>query len=226
MELRDYLRVARRRWRLIVTSLLVVVALAAFVTYQTTPQYESRSRLFVSTSDQTTSEAFQGGNFAIQRVTSYADLVNGQELSSRVVKKLGLHMTAAHLSAKISASVVPDTVILEITATDPDPRTAQKISQTTATELSSFVQQLETPSGFTLMGADTPAGMDHDSGTGITVCLSGTDVDDLRGYFDKLSEGAAVSMPLEKQMWGDEFGMCTDQFGVDWMVNIVQESQA
>ena len=27
-------------------------------------------------------------------------------------------------------------------------------------------------------------------------------------------------MPLEKQMWGDEFGMCTDRFGVQWMVNI------
>jgi len=31
-----------------------------------------------------------------------------------------------------------------------------------------------------------------------------------------------VTMPLEKQMWGDFFGMCTDQFGVPWMVNIVQ----
>ncbi len=27
-------------------------------------------------------------------------------------------------------------------------------------------------------------------------------------------------MPLEKQMWGDEFGMCTDKFGIGWMVNI------
>jgi hypothetical protein len=23
-----------------------------------------------------------------------------------------------------------------------------------------------------------------------------------------------VSVPLEKQMWGDEFGMCVDQFGI------------
>ena len=27
-------------------------------------------------------------------------------------------------------------------------------------------------------------------------------------------------MPFEKQMWGDEFGMCVDRFGVGWMVNI------
>jgi PhnB protein len=30
-------------------------------------------------------------------------------------------------------------------------------------------------------------------------------------------------MPLEKQMWGDEFGMCTDKFGISWMVNIAGE---
>ena len=29
-------------------------------------------------------------------------------------------------------------------------------------------------------------------------------------------------MPLEKQMWGDVFGMVVDRFGVNWMVNIAQ----
>jgi len=29
-------------------------------------------------------------------------------------------------------------------------------------------------------------------------------------------------MPLEKQMWGDEYGACTDQFGVSWMIDITQ----
>jgi PhnB protein len=29
-------------------------------------------------------------------------------------------------------------------------------------------------------------------------------------------------MPLEKQMWGDEFGQCVDRFGISWMVNITQ----
>ena len=34
--------------------------------------------------------------------------------------------------------------------------------------------------------------------------------------------GGSVTMPLEKQMWGDEFGMFVDKFGVPWMVNITQ----
>ena len=81
---------------------------------------------------------------------------------------------------------------------------------------------LETPGGFTLMAADTPPGMEHDPGTNIAVSLSGDDADELRGYWEKLSQGGTVSVPLEKQMWGDEFGMCTDQFGIGWMVNIGQ----
>jgi PhnB protein len=79
--------------------------------------------------------------------------------------------------------------------------------------------QLETPSGFTLMGSDAPAGMPRDSGSSIQISLSGDDAT-LRDYFQKLSEGGSVTMPLEKQMWGDEFGMLVDRFGVQWMVNV------
>jgi PhnB protein len=81
---------------------------------------------------------------------------------------------------------------------------------------------LETDKGFTLMAADLAPGMEHQPGHNITVSLSGDDAD-LRGYFEKLSEGGTVSMPLEKQMWGDEFGMFTDKFGVPWMVNIAAQ---
>jgi PhnB protein len=81
---------------------------------------------------------------------------------------------------------------------------------------------LESASGFTLMGADTPPGTEHSPGNNISVSLSGDDADELRGYWEKLSAGGTVSVPLEKQMWGDEFGMCTDQFGITWLVNITQ----
>ncbi|MFB7090134.1 VOC family protein [Streptomyces sp. NPDC056296] len=79
---------------------------------------------------------------------------------------------------------------------------------------------LETPSGFTLMGADTPPGMEHSPGNTFSVSLSGDDETELRGYWEQLSAGGSVAVPLEKQMWGDVFGMCTDRFGVPWMVNI------
>ncbi|HEY9495027.1 MAG TPA: VOC family protein [Intrasporangium sp.] len=84
--------------------------------------------------------------------------------------------------------------------------------------------QLETDSGYTLMASDTPQGMEYKPGDNITVSLSGDDGDELRGYWDKLSDGGTVSMPLEKQMWGDVFGSCTDKFGIGWMVNIAGDS--
>jgi PhnB protein len=79
---------------------------------------------------------------------------------------------------------------------------------------------LETPSGFTLMASDTPPGMSRTEGDNITISLSGDDADELRGYWDRLCEGGQVTMPLEKQVWGDEFGSCRDRFGINWMVNI------
>ena len=92
----------------------------------------------------------------------------------------------------------------------PDPASADKIMH----------GMLETDSGFALMGADTPPGMEHRPGNDVAVSLSGDDGDELRGYWTRLSEGGQVSVPLEKQMWGDEFGACEDRFGVSWLVNI------
>ncbi|MGW0758959.1 VOC family protein [Streptomyces sp. NPDC002814] len=83
---------------------------------------------------------------------------------------------------------------------------------------------LETPSGYTLMGADAPPGMPNNPGNNFSVSLSGDDDAELRGYWEKLSDGGTVSVPFEKQMWGDIFGMCTDRFGIPWMVDIVQQS--
>ncbi|MER6529281.1 VOC family protein [Streptomyces sp. NPDC001508] len=81
---------------------------------------------------------------------------------------------------------------------------------------------LATPSGYTLMGADAPVGLDHTVGNAFAVSVSGDDESELRGYWEKLSAGGTVSLPLEEQMWGDVFGMCTDRFGVPWMVDIAQ----
>ena len=81
--------------------------------------------------------------------------------------------------------------------------------------------QLETDAGYTIMASDTAPGMDVTPGSTISISLSGDDTA-LRGYFEKLAEGGTVTMPLEKQMWGDEFGQLKDPYGIAWMVNISQ----
>ncbi|TDD92802.1 VOC family protein [Saccharopolyspora karakumensis] len=81
---------------------------------------------------------------------------------------------------------------------------------------------LITQLGFTLMAADAPPDMATQPGSNFSISISGeaADADALRGYFVKLAEGGQVHVPLEKQMWGDEFGMCTDRHGINWMVDI------
>jgi PhnB protein len=78
---------------------------------------------------------------------------------------------------------------------------------------------LTTDAGYTIMGADTPTGMEFQPMAGCTVSISGDD-QSLRDYFEKLAAGGTVTMPMEKQAWGDEFGMCVDKFGISWMVDI------
>ena len=80
--------------------------------------------------------------------------------------------------------------------------------------------QLTTDNGLVLMGADTPNAMDHTVGTNYSVSLSGDDDAELRGYWDKLTDGATIGEPLTTAPWGDSFGMFTDKFGVSWLVNI------
>lgn len=79
---------------------------------------------------------------------------------------------------------------------------------------------LTTPGGMVLMGADTPNAMELASASSISCSLSGEDLAELQGYWDGLSAGGTVTVPFEQAPWGDTFGMCTDKYGVDWMVNV------
>lgn len=84
---------------------------------------------------------------------------------------------------------------------------------------------LTTPAGLTLFASDTVEGMvPLTVGNNIQISLSGDDDDTLRRYWDRLLEGGQVMMPLEKQMWGDVYGMLADKFGIQWHVNITDES--
>ncbi len=79
---------------------------------------------------------------------------------------------------------------------------------------------LKGDNGIELMAADTPTGMAFTDGARITLSLSGDDEETLRGYWEKLSVEGTVAMPLAKAPWGDTFGMLTDKFGINWMVDI------
>ncbi len=87
--------------------------------------------------------------------------------------------------------------------------------------------QLTVGPEMTLMASDTPPEMQANPGASVTISLSGEESDEekLKGYWEGLSEGGTVNYPLEKAPWGDTFGMLTDKFGMEWMVNIAGPKQ-
>jgi PhnB protein len=60
----------------------------------------------------------------------------------------------------------------------------------------------------------------------LSVSGSASDEEKLRGFFNGLSEGGKIVMPLDKVPWGAYFGMFVDKFGINWMFNIETELPA
>ncbi|MCX5077790.1 VOC family protein [Streptomyces sp. NBC_00424] len=81
---------------------------------------------------------------------------------------------------------------------------------------------LSTSDGLTVMAWDVPERVSFNPGTNVALYLGGDD-GNLRAYFEKLSAGGTVAMPLKKQIWGDEAGTLVDRFGITWMFNITQQ---
>ena len=61
---------------------------------------------------------------------------------------------------------------------------------------------------------ETPAGSSN-----ISLAVSLNDPERAKKVFVSLSQDGTVVMPLQKTYWAEAFGMITDKFGVNWMVN-------
>lgn len=79
--------------------------------------------------------------------------------------------------------------------------------------------QLDAPGGLVLMASDSPNGMPYETPQGFSVSLSGNSQDATREAWEKLAEGATITMPLDVAPWGGIFGMLVDRFGIPWMLH-------
>ncbi len=151
MELTQYGRILRKRWRLIALCVLLCLGAAVAATVLATPKYQAQAQLFISAGNPTNdiSGANQGGQFTAQRVKSYADIVNTPPVVQPVIAKLGLRMTADQVASQISTTNPLDTVLLQVAVTDTDPARARDIANAVAQQFTSVVSQLETPTGST-----------------------------------------------------------------------------
>jgi len=140
---------ARRRWLTIVVFLLLSLVGMGALTYSQTPQYQSVSRVYISTASSSSTEAFYASGFATQIVKSYAQLATSRELMQRVISNLDLDLTPPELASKISAAVSTETAIIVITVTDSDPAVAQQIGKAESEAFTAYLSELDTPEGKT-----------------------------------------------------------------------------
>ena len=149
MELRDYGRILRKRWLLILVCLLLGGGAAYGVSSLTTPIYEAQTQMFVSaqSASNNLADAAQGGTFTQQRVKSYAQIVASPDVLQPVIDQLHLNTTADKLAGQITASAPLDTVLINVSVDDPSPSRARDIANAVSQEFTSQVQSLETPVG-------------------------------------------------------------------------------
>lgn len=123
---------------------LVVVAMAAGVTYLMPKSYESKLQFFVSTVDTSdNSQLAQGSNFLQQRVVSYAQLLTAPVVLGPVVKGLGLSTTADELANNVTATIPPNTVLIDVTVANGDPHVAQRIAGAIGGQFPKTIEDLE-----------------------------------------------------------------------------------
>ncbi len=144
MDLRDYLRVLRRGWALILAFVLVGIALGVGLTLATTKVYQASTQVFVaSTSSDTTADAAQGNTFTQARVQSYVSIATSPGVTRAVIKALGLHLSDQQLAAKISADAPLNTVLINLHVTDHDPAQAARLANQVADRFNYYVERTD-----------------------------------------------------------------------------------
>ncbi len=147
MDLHDYVRMLRRRWRLVVLALVVGISAAVALTMTETEKYTATSDLFVSAQGTAAAgdinSAYAGGLFTQARVKSYVSIINSPKMIQLVADQLGEGVGGAPIV--IGASAPLDQVIIHVSATDPDPERAQRLANAVGSIFPGLVDELERP---------------------------------------------------------------------------------
>lgn len=145
MELRDYLRVLRNRWKIVAFCVALGIAFGSLFVLHSPNKYQSQTQLFVSTSasDTDPTSIFQGGQFTQARVQSYADIIGGPLVARQVAAEVGGGITAKQIEKEVSATAPANTVLLNVTVTDRSARRAQAIAAGIGNTFPTIVQQVE-----------------------------------------------------------------------------------
>ena len=154
LDVKEYLRIFRRLWHVVLVFTILGVGLGFLTTFGAVnkylPQmfshdYQSSATLFVATQNGTSvSEAYQNNLFSTERVISYAGLATSEQVAARAVDQLKAPISAGELRGKVTATPLEKTVLLKVSVTDSDPEQAQIYANAVADQLVQVVSELET----------------------------------------------------------------------------------
>lgn len=143
MELQDYLAVVRRYWVTVALTIAVCVGAGIGLIASTTPQYEAQTSVFFAVrAGQTPQELSQGLTFTQSLVASYTQVVTKPVVLAPVVKQLRLQETPQALARSVTAEAPVNTVILNVSVTDPSPERAAAIANAISTQLERVASDL------------------------------------------------------------------------------------
>lgn len=143
LDLRTHLRALRRFWKSVLLCALAGLAAAFGASWLTQPQYETRTTYFVATQSSAGSSALQADEFAQRRINSYVGVINSERLAQIVIDDAGVPMTPAEVSATISVSVDPDTVLMTVAVRDVSADRSLVISESIAENLDKLIGELD-----------------------------------------------------------------------------------
>ena len=143
MELQEYLRTLRKRWKTISLVLFLTVLISGAVTIATPKAYVSNAQLFVATSGSSSDigNVLTGAQFSSQRVKTYTQLVKMPQVLAPVSAALGYEVT----KEEVTATSPLDTVLINIAVSNHDPARAIAIADAVSIQLAKVIQELETP---------------------------------------------------------------------------------
>lgn len=144
MTVESVLSFLRRRWLPLLLCLAAGAAGGFAQQHSGHKQYKATASVFVNIpAARDTQEALQGAQLSSQLLQSYAAIVTSRTTAEQVGQQLGLPVPAGKIAHELSATPQPNTLIIDISATDASPTQAQSLAQTAATVLNDRISQLE-----------------------------------------------------------------------------------
>lgn len=155
MDGRAFLQLLCRRWTTVAICLMLgliggtVTALLTPIRFASTAQVLLRTPGWnaITSGDIANASPYQADDYSQERARTYASLVSAPGFAERLQQSSHLQHSASDFASDLTARVVPDTVLLEVTAKDQTATGAQELATAAAAELVKEIRQLETPDG-------------------------------------------------------------------------------